>query len=255
MTPTYKIRLENFILGGLFAVIASWFMAGCKLPELGNKVKYDEPAPSNSGYYETAPQNLTFCATFQGADPTRPTEVAEKCRTGVNPTQVPAELSGLMTNPIVYLANDHSLRTSTNLNAGMYLDSDEDGTHMGIYRSNSGGAWLTDDRCSLRLDFQGTDGTLRRDLPPSGNFSVQTSGRFEIFFRVIRSFEGPCDTSLASMRACYSDVTACPSGGGYTQADLQGLARSTFQAWVSLGILTAADIATATAMGYEVQYQ
>ncbi len=239
----------SYILGGIFAVIASWLLTGCKLPKFGNSTSQDPPpAESKTGYYETAPQSLKLCATFS---------TAQNCNPNVNPAYVNPELAYYgIDNPIIYYAEDGtygSLRKATNPNMGLALTHNDDGSNLEITAGGTTRAW-DDDRCNFRLDLEMRDGKIRRDIPASGNLSVPISGRFEAYFTVTYTFTGVCDSSFAGIKACYQNLADCPTGSD-TQANWQSKAHAYFEQWIEEGTMTADDIPNVQAVSYEVQYR
>ncbi|MGZ3698156.1 MAG: hypothetical protein ACXWP5_08475, partial [Bdellovibrionota bacterium] len=189
----------------------------------------DQPVTDTvTGYYETSPQTLSFCASIYG--------VKETCVDVSAYTSVPTEISGIFSNPVgMFLDNPDTGATyffnpTSKFSLGpVEVDPDKSIT----LSSGLDYATLWNDKaCTMKRDIS-IDGAYTNSGPFTSGSTLRLSGRVSLAITVTTVFDGNCTASLQAIAACYqSGGSSClgsvnPALG--TQSDVIGMFGPFFQ--------------------------
>jgi hypothetical protein len=236
MSALVKPSWISYALSGALALVASWALTGCYF---GNRTVNQQAASDGvSGYYETAPQSLQFCATT--------------CQ-NVATNQIPTDYSSIMTNPVgLQLQNastgDAILFPYTGGQYGIAVTASTNGTVTTNQSSSPVQLW-DDPACTSEQDeviegqFKISGGPFTSSPP-----GIPISGHLALTITYTTTFSGNCTASLTSMADCYADSTQC---GSHNQSDVQAL----FEPYINAGALTAAGIVNLSTLAFEISYQ
>ena len=237
----FKPSWFSYALSGVLALVASWALSGCYF---GNRT-VNQPVQGDgvTGYYETQPQSLQYCASAP----------SEKCVSA--PTnQIPSDYTSIFTNPVLLELQDAAsgqagifpYPTPTNASGiGVTIGANQT---FGTNQTASGTLW--DDPACTREDDQLVDGSFTKTNGPwtSNTPEIAKSGRIQLTLAYTITLSGTCTASLQAMANCYNDSTQC---GSHSQSDVQSL----FGPYIAAGAMAATDIPNLTALAYEMSYQ
>jgi hypothetical protein len=239
MSVLLKPSWLSYTLTGALAILASWALTGCRF---GNhQVDQAQQTDGVSGYYETQPQSMKYCATT----------ASETCQ-NVGTNMIPADFTSILTNPVALKLQDASTGQAVLFSAfggttGIAIFANTDQSLSVVGTAN---AQLWDDPACTRTDQQLIEGAYTKTSGPwtSNTPTIPKSGRINLTITYTITLNGTCTTSLQAIAACYGDATKC---GTHEQSETQDL----FGGYISAGSMTAADIPNTTALAYEIVYQ
>lgn len=239
-----------YFYSGLLALIVSWtlgMISGCRW---GNHVEKAANPDPISGYYETQPQTLQYCASS-------PKETCKALPTN----QLPALMAEVITDPVGFVVGDQASGNATIINAfekqnpaGLAVELNKD-----FSISNAGHKTIKLDSNCVMHHFMEISGNLSQNPTTSikviSGASFRIMGRLALFVRMSQSFEGQCDTVMNLMNMCYEDPSYCWGGGAAANSQAHQEVLSIFDPYVMAGVLDSKAIAGATDLGFEISYE
>jgi hypothetical protein len=169
-----------------------------------------------------------------------------------------------MSNPVAFIVQDAQTGDAViaAYNSGksaipVWLGTDN--TTLTFVSSFAPEAIWQDGKCTRRMYLE-EDGALvpGEEVAVPGS-ARKTTGRITLRIRVTEVFEDAsvdaCKTTLQVMSNCYQDIAQCGGADSAANAGLQSVVQELFGPYIEAGTMTAADIANATNIAYEVQYQ
>lgn len=248
----YTISRTNWLFyfgSAVVTIIVSWvFSSGLTGCRLGNHVEQLSQTDKVSGYYETQPQTLKFCATHGSVD----------CKPATT-NKIPGLLSQIFSNPVaLILQNPSTGRAAFTRPKGdgsalpVYLGSDG---RLSYLVSTSPQIIWKDRACTGQL-FLAESGKILKDTGPyTSGTSLPLSGRIQLQVQVINSFDGNCGPTLTALYRCYLSASQCggtsPGENQQQQQEVQDL----FGPYIDAGAMAPADIPNTSYLAYEVFYQ
>lgn len=239
---------SSYIFTGTLAVILSWALSGCRL---GNHVEEGPtPPPSLTGYYETAPQQLTFCTTLKPDANTVCNEVSVNL--------VPGLISSVMGNPIAFqIMNDETGEArffypfGSGYTMPVYVNKDtKELSYIGSTQTEV--LWI-DPACTTQLYLEekgmvntGASNTVQ---------GLTTVGRIALDIKVYSTYEGTCDDSLLDMENCFFDSNQCGGADATENGVLQTAVQNMYNPYIQAGVIKAEDISNISSLGYTVSYK
>ncbi|MGK5085164.1 hypothetical protein WDW37_17895 [Bdellovibrionota bacterium FG-1] len=236
-----------FVTGALLTVLS-----GCKL---GNNIAAPTSSPTDpvTGFYGTQPQTLTFCASHP----------ATECNS-VATNQIPQLIATEMTNPVAFILADATTGQAEIVDytlgkTALPIWMDTDNTTLSLVENFAPNPIWQDGKCTMRLYLEEEGTLVPGESKPVPNTTRFTMGRITLTIRVTQVFEnasvGACQTTLQAMSNCYQDISQCGGADAAANKALQTEVQNIFETYIQAKVITAAEIATATNIAYEIQYQ
>ncbi len=228
------------------AAFTGFLITSCRF---GNHIENPANPDQLSGYYNSAPQALTFYTVVSG------TEHA----TDSNPsTRTPPEIAEVMTDPVIFLNYQPADRI------GVFASSTGKGDLLGIFYgadqktlevqySNDAVAWPGAPTCIRHAGTAGAGKIVKETPITAGKFTI--SGRAQVEWTKSYSFTGDCAAAFQQMASCYSDAALCPGTSASDRTGYKDFIRSFFNPYIDAGAMSASDIPNTTAVGYTVRYE
>jgi hypothetical protein len=240
----------------LAAIAALLFAAtGCRL---GNAVTGGAVSDGMTGYYDSAPQKLTFCATVSS------TETCADAPAIQVPAQITSQITASLPNPVAFLLSDPTndsgvLLSPTGTGLELPMEIDPTSLTLGILGPVTSGPAFLDEGCQQEIYLQG-DGQIVKgpgDVEPNPNGgTLQTLGRITLDVKVSYTISGTtCTASLQNLANCYANAADCGGTSSDQNSATQAQYQALFNPYVTANVLTAAGIANLSAFGYEIRYQ
>ncbi len=235
----------SYFWSGAIAIILSFAISGALTScYFGNReVNQTSSNPDTiSGLYNTQPQTLQFCATVNGTT---------NCKSASPTSQVPAEVSQEMTNPVAVLMQD--------LSTGLAVFSDP--TNTGSLPTlpvtvNSNQSLAYNEQTSPAQVWNDPSCTSTESLQENGSLSGGPgSGRVAVTIQIVTTFDGTCGPTLQSIYNCYQDSTQCGGTSTSTNQQTQSQWQTMFNPYIQTAAMTATDIPNVANIAYEVTYQ
>ncbi len=236
----------------LTAALIGLSLSGCRV---GNHVEPSSQAVAQSnpdkisGYYETQPQHLNYCATVAGQVTCSETTV----------NNIPAEIAKVMTNPVILVMSDLNsgaaeiVDTKTN-RSYLPVTALEDGTLSMIGMGNPG-SFFGSTECFSQL-FVKEVGSFNKNQGSGRMFGDhEISGRIQLSIKIVETLQGNCTDWLTALRDCYADETKCGGKTPAEDADTQNQIQSIFGPYIDAQALTIDQIPDLSVMTYEVVYE
>jgi hypothetical protein len=225
-------------------------LSGCRV---GNYVVEPPGADTISGYYETAPQRLQVCAQLGT------TTQASAC-VDANPSQVPAFLSVVVSNPVALIMSDlthgYAFLVNPATRQQLPLDVSTTDNQTLSFNGNTGTQTLwMDPACSRQLYVQEQGSINLTDPTRNSGSSLKITGRLDLVVDMAYSFDGSCAASLVAMQSCYTDRTQCGGSSDADNQNLQAAVNGVFGDFIQAGAMSATDIGQVVGLGYTVTYQ
>lgn len=233
----------------LFSATLLIALTGCRI---GNYVETVPNPDTLSGYYETQPESLLFCATSAGTT---------RCKNATT-ARIPSLLSQVMSNPVRLVMFDLESGSAAftppgNDRIGLPTVAKSDRT-LDFFGSDSPRMLLNDAKCTTQLYLE-EKGKLTTEGPFTTGSTFRMSGRMDAQFQVVQFFDaakpGDCDASLATIRDCLNNVNLCGGTTAAANTSLQSQFQSLFNEYFASGALTIAEVATLSNIAYVVQYR
>jgi hypothetical protein len=239
-----NLKPRNTVLLGLLLIAAS----GCKF---GNKEVDVVQAIGGglSGFYETAPQQITFYSTHQNSTVSKPGLI----------NQIPTNVSSVLSDPIMVLQNngDYQISSPTNPGDGYVLNYDQTANNQisGIEPPTSSAIFTwADPNCLISEET-----SINGNIDPGGtplviSYPQPEAGRVTLVYQYLQTIVGCSAADLQLFANCYSDSTQCgsdPTTNLTRQSNVQAL----FGPYVAADVMASTDIAAVSSIGYEIQYQ
>lgn len=235
-----------FLGTGSLMVVLSWMLSGCRL---GNRVQAATDPDQTTGYYETAPQALTFASNLVDQAVSRP------------PSEVPDLVGAAFTNPVAVIMQDLATGEGafvpvdgTRYAFPFYIDAQR---RIGLAATTQAVPVFGADTGCTRQYSVLEDGKLTQAPGPSTvGFSRPILGRVELDIQVILSISGEnCAARMASVQTCYNDSSQCGGGDSTENEAIQAQYFSLFAPYIRAGVMSATQIGDVRSIGYEVLYQ
>lgn len=252
MIPNRNLSLVSLLASSGLAALAL-AATGC---HVGNQ-EVDAPATTPdtvSGNYAMAPTTLQVYATVNG-----------QINSGTAvPSQIPARVSAILTNPVTI-----QLQDSSNGQASIYAPIGATDSFTVYFQSdnqtftaNSSSPVETlwsDPACTIQenLEIQGRLQPLgsTSSLGIFDGTSMTITGRISNDVWVEDQISGNCAATLQALAQCYQSASACgESTSAENQADQQ-LVQELYQLYIQAGAMTVQDIPNVTDLSYQVSYQ
>jgi hypothetical protein len=240
---------HTFIYPTLICLAAT--QSGCRVGN--NTVTTDNNPDKISGYYDTVPQSLMFCATPAGNT---------SCK-NVATNLVPSMISAEMTQPTALIVQDLDTGDAvfTAPRGGktalpIWVQPDKT-----LYYANSSSEDILwkDPACTSKLYLEEDGAIMAGPANPVAGSTRATSGRVQLRVRVTEIFQeihpGACGSTLTLMSNCYQDVTQCGGADSGSNQQLQTQVQTMFNSYIQAGAISASDIPNLSNISYEVQYQ
>lgn len=244
----------RFVLSGMAAVILSWvfggILTGCRF---GNY--YEETTNVNplTGYYETQPVSLNFCATLGGVPPSQ-------CPSA-NITEIPNTISSLITQPVAL-----QILNSQTGSAGLFdpfttvapipwfpITVDFQTLLLNFSAIEAPQTLWHEEACTVQTSYD-VRGALHR-TPATVVRGKTTQGRLTLFFQVKDQFSTQCAATLGALAACYQDPSMCNEGTVEQNLSVQRQVRGYLGPYVRTGAVGLPNVSQLTALDYEVSYE
>jgi hypothetical protein len=233
----------------LLPMLAAWtalsLMTGCRL---GNRTVAPEDPDKITGYYETAPSSLKFCATSAGVT------TCKEASTTLTPSLISVE----MTNPTILAMQDlesgyAAIVSPSNTKAALPIYV----TNGKLAFDGSSGAVMlwTDPACTSATYLESTGAIVAAPPKPVEGSVRTTMGRIQLKAQVIETYDGTCGPTLTQLRKCYDNVAECGAGTDAARLALQREVQSMFDPYLKSGVLTPDGIVGLTSVSYVVQYE
>jgi hypothetical protein len=227
-----------------FCILILLTLTSCRF---GNRIEQQENPDKITGFYETALQSVSYCAT-----------TGSQVCANVAVSQVPSDFPVVMSNPVILLMTDlssGSARLFSKEDNGYYLRTKVFPDDKLSYSSVGGpGTFWEDPSCYNRI-YDVQEGSFTRSTGQKSADGFPLSGTLEIKFTHNATIEGSCGPTLQLISECYSDMTKC-GGASMTENQLiQEAFQNFLNPYIQSGAMTASDIPNLTALGYEVTYQ
>ena len=245
---TSQLNWTSYLWTGAIIFVASWaaaILSGCRF---GNRVESEETLSRYTGYYETQPTALIFCAYLP--DQTCAAAPLES---------IPSLVRTVMTDPVI-LSVDKSgsaLFVSHDLKSDalpVNLSSDLKLTMSGATPSKT---FWKDTKCTTQSALY-EEGELQLHEPRrTAADGKPLSGRVRIDTMWADFADGgaDCEPTLQAIAACYQDVSQCLGATDTENTETQLRWRKLFGPYIDHGVMTVADIERVRAVAYQVSFQ
>ena len=241
----FQLNWFYYLVTGTVAIIISWLFTGCRF---GNNIERPSNPDTISGYYQTQPQTLQFCATH----------TTTKCNEVIT-NQIPQLISQVMSNPVALVMQDLSTGDA------VLVAPKGDGSALPVIvtpkntlelNRSTRSSVLWDDRdCTFKIYVIEAGALTKESTPITVGGGLPLSGRVQLDVQILTAFDAKCKASLDKMASCYQDKDTC---GGSTDADnksLQGSVQDLFNPYIEAKVMQVSDIPYISATGYEVLYK
>ena len=248
-----KPSLASYLFSGALALVASVVLGGCKFGNYGGDDRKPQGDPL-TGYYGTAAQTLTFCAA-----PSATNCVAS----AVN--RVPAEIEQVMSDPVGFLLENEATGQAKLVDSRgsgsvvpVFLDADKKRfSFLGSSAEIPIFSWTLEEvgGCTRQLYLQAEGALSSVDAGKPVTQAVSLKGRLGVKLELTYLFAGGCADDLAAARACYLSSADCGGADPVENASRQREVQELFNPYIQSGALTVAEIGTAEAVAYTVEYE
>ena len=244
----------SYLFSGVMALILSWAVTGCRL---GNHVENQPQEPSHIKFYATTSQTFALSASYI---PQATPEDGLQVKQDTAPLdEIPSFIQQIMSDPVAFFFDPQNQNEGAVLSykwqkgdPGIPVTYDAN-MNFGAPAQSRAYDWTVDGyHCTRTLSEEVKDGLIVAAPAPyqvtvDANQKLTVSGKLELTYTRVDSFDGNCAPLLQYAADCLSRRIAC-------KPDTLALFEDIFDPFVNR-VLTIDDIATVSSVSYSVSYK